>query len=170
MVKTTCKLCTSQGCHEEGKMGAEIQPAPYLPSPVSRQGAVSASRKVHLFLIHTNSLHSSSNSLHRLVESVSTAEFNPLSNFSYVLTLNPLFHFDYYLFNSLGRNHASIFLKSLNLNPSQNRKLQSTEIQGSQMHKSILRGFVFFSAWTFLKLFKIWYTERINAVPKLTMH
>lgn len=123
---------------------------------------------MHLFLIHTNSL--DSNSLHRLVESLSTTEFSPLSNFSYMLTLNPLFHFDYYLFNSLGRSHASIFLNSLNLNPSHNRKLQRTETQGSPMHKSILKGFVFFSAWTFLRLFKIWSIERINAVPKLTVY
>lgn len=149
-------------------MGTKIQPALYLPSRVSRQGAVSSSRKMHLFLIHTNSL--DSNSLHRLVESLNTREFSPLSNFSYVLTLNPLFHFDYYLFNSLGRNHASIFLKALNLNPSHNRKLQKTETQGSQMHKSILKGFVFFSAWTFLRLFKIWYIGRLNAIPKLTIY
>lgn len=58
----------------------------------------------------------------------------------------------------------------LNLNPSHNRKLQRTETQGSQMHKSILKGFVFFTAWTFLRLIKIWYIERINAVPQLAIY
>lgn len=34
------RLCTAQRCHDEGRMGAEIQPAASSPSQVSRQACV----------------------------------------------------------------------------------------------------------------------------------
>ena len=49
-----CRLCAAQGCHDEGRMGTKIQPVPYLPSHISRWGVVSAPRRVHLSLAHTD--------------------------------------------------------------------------------------------------------------------
>lgn len=49
-----CRLCAAQGCNDEGRMGTKIQPVPYFPRHISRRGAVSAPRKVHLSLAHTD--------------------------------------------------------------------------------------------------------------------
>lgn len=165
MVKTT--TCGGQGVHcmrvtRWRGLGAEIQPAPSFPSHVSRRGAVSATRKVYLFLTRTKAPR-------RLVESPSTTKFNPLSNFSQMLTLCTLFHLDYYFFNSLGRTHTSILKKSFYLNPPHNRKLQRTETRGSQMCKSILKGFVFLFSSELPKTFQnLVYRE--DKCTKLTMH